>query len=444
MMRPKLWLIGTVTAAFAFLLFSIFRPDQRPELAVQMAKLPTPSVEAEAPAVLDAFGFSSRAFSVDTRRVVRGETFASLLAEQGIGHDVWTAMNASEAGALRDVILRAGNDWHVYRRAGAAHHAVYEVDSRRYLVFSLDGSATVRLHEHPVQQVERVVTGKIQNSLYATLDELGASGDLAPMLADIFAAQVDFHRLQKGDEVALVFEEERIGDRVVGTGKVLAARLMHSGRTYEAFRFEHDGHAGYYDAEGKSFENGFLKSPLKFSRLTSGFTLRRFHPVQKRWKAHLGTDYAAPSGTPILAVGDGVVSRASYTRGNGNYVKIRHDRTYETQYLHMSRFAKGIRPGTRVQKGEVIGYVGSTGLATGPHVCFRFWKNGVQVDHRKELGPEMPPIDKSLLPAFAAQRDRLLPRLERDGMLESVQQSIFNFDAVAAPSQRGFTLNLVR
>ncbi len=430
-MQSRLWLIGTLAAAFALVLIAVFRADQRPELGVQMALLPLPE-KAEAPATLDAFGFSSRAFTVETKKVASGQTFAALLAEQGVGAEVWAAMSETDGGVLGSVMLRAGNTWHVYRRDGQPHHAIYEVDSRQYLVFPLDGTATVRLHAHPVQQVERVVNGTIRNSLYATLDDLGASGDLATHLAGIFAAQVDFHRLQKGDEIALVFEEERIGERVVGTGRVLAARLKHGGRDYEAFRFEHDGRVGYYDAEGKSFENGFLKSPLKFSRLTSGFTLRRFHPVQKRWKAHLGTDYAAPSGTPILAVGDGVVSAASFTRGNGNYVKIRHDRTYETQYLHMSRFAKGIRAGARVQKGDVIGYVGSTGLATGPHVCFRFWKNGVQVDHRKELGPEMPPIDKKLMPAFAAQRDRLLPRMEGEGLLEPVRASLFNFDAVAA------------
>lgn len=398
---------------------------------MQVAVLPMPTVK-EAPAVLDEFGFSSRAFEVETRRVARGETYAGLLVEAGMTPEERIVLEQADESVLREVVLRAGNEWHVYHKDGVPHHVIYEVDDRRYVVFTLGNTPQARLHEHPVQYVERMVSGTINNSLYATLDDVGASGDLAPALASIFGAQVDFYRLQKGDEVALVFEEERIAGRAVGAGKVIAARLVHEGRTFEAFRFEHDGKSGYYDAEGKSLENGFLKSPLKFSRMTSGFTLRRFHPVQKRWKAHLGTDYAAPTGTPILAVGDGVVTQASYTRGNGNYVKIRHDRTYETQYLHMSRFAKGIRPGTRVQKGDVIGHVGSTGLATGPHVCFRFWKNGVQVDHRKELGPEMPPIEAPLMPAFEQQRDRLAAQLEPESILEPVQRSIFTFDAFAA------------
>lgn len=434
MKRPNLWYLGASTAVFSLLLFAVFRPDRNPELAIQVATLPARApAEVEAPAVLDAFGFSNRAYEVTTHRIERGDTYAGLLLDAGLSPEARLALEQEEGSVLRNVVLRAGNDWHVYQKNGVPSHVIYEVDPRQYVVISLGDAPQAKLHAHPVQYVERKVTGTINNSLYATLDAAGASGDLAPALASIFGAQVDFYRLQKGDELALVFEEERIGDRAVGAGTVIAARLIHEGRTYEAYRFEHNGKAGYYDAEGKSLENGFLKSPLKFSRMTSGFTMRRFHPVQKRWKAHLGTDYAAPTGTPILAVGDGVVTQASFNRGNGNFVKIRHDRTYETQYLHMSRFAKGVRPGTRVQKGDVIGYVGSTGLATGPHVCFRFWKNGVQVDHRKELGPEMPPIDADLLPVFAQQRDRIAAQLAPKSILEPVRRSLFTFDAAASP-----------
>ncbi len=424
---------AALIAGTAFLLFVIFRPDTRPELTVQLATAPLPTFEA-APATLDGFGFSSRAFEVETTSIARGDTYAGLFAAMGMDAGMWKQIEDNSAGVLGEMVLRAGNVWHVYRTDGVAHHAVYEVDVRRYVVFSLGDSPQARMHEHPVTRAERTVTGTINNSLYATLDAAGASSSLAPELAAIFGAQIDFYRLQKGDKLAVVFEEERIGERVVGAGKILAARLVHAGQSFEAFRFEQDGLAGYYDAKGKNVENGFLKSPLKFSRMTSGFTMRRFHPVQKRWKAHLGTDYAAPTGTPILAVGNGVVSQASRNRGNGNFVKIRHDRTYETQYLHMSRFAKGIRPGGRVQKGDVIGYVGATGLATGPHVCFRFWKNGVQVDHRRELGPEMPPVMAENRAAFQAEQARLESQLTPASILAPVRAPLFNINAVAAPA----------
>jgi murein DD-endopeptidase MepM/ murein hydrolase activator NlpD len=165
---------------------------------------------------------------------------------------------------------------------------------------------------------------------------------------------------------------------------------------------------GYFDPEGRPMKKAFLKSPVAYSRISSRYNPRRFHPIQKRVKPHLGTDYAAPRGTPIRAVADGTVTKASYTRGNGVYVKIRHDRTYETQYLHMTRYAKGIAPGVRVSQGQTIGYVGSTGLATGPHVCFRFWKNGRQVNHLRENLPPPEPMAKEELPDYFAARDRIL------------------------------------
>jgi len=159
-------------------------------------------------------------------------------------------------------------------------------------------------------------------------------------------------------------------------------------------------------------KKNFLKSPVKYSRISSGFNMNRFHPVLKRRKAHLGTDYAAPYGTPILAVANGVVTKASRTRGNGNYVKIKHDKTYQTQYLHMQKFAKGVDVGVHVKQGQVIGYVGSTGLATGPHVCFRFWKNGRQVNHLKEDLPPPDPMPEKDIPAFEIVRDKVAKQLD--------------------------------
>jgi len=176
-------------------------------------------------------------------------------------------------------------------------------------------------------------------------------------------------------------------------------------KLYLAFGYDVEGKREYYDEEANSLRKAFLKSPLKFSRLSSRFTMRRFHPVQKRWKAHLGTDYAAPRGTPILATSDGVVIKSAYGRGNGNYVKLRHNSVYETQYLHMSK--RNAKVGKQVRQGDVIGYVGSTGLATGPHVCYRFWKNGKQVDHLREDFPSAEPISPEIKAAFELKRDSL-------------------------------------
>ena len=184
---------------------------------------------------------------------------------------------------------------------------------------------------------------------------------------------------------------------------------MSGADTLEGYLFDPDGNEQLFNPKGQSLKKAFLKAPLKYSRITSGFKRRRFHPVQKRWKSHKGTDYAAPRGTPIMSVGDGVVEKASYTGGNGKYVKIRHNGTYSTQYLHMSKIL--VNKGQRVSQGETIGLVGSTGLATGPHVCFRFWKNGEQVDHRREEFPSADPVPDSLMTSFLSQMDGLRSRM---------------------------------
>jgi murein DD-endopeptidase MepM/ murein hydrolase activator NlpD len=180
-----------------------------------------------------------------------------------------------------------------------------------------------------------------------------------------------------------------------------------------AFGFDQGEGWDYFDEGKESLRKAFLKSPLKFGRLSSGYSYRRFHPVQKRYKAHLGTDYAAPKGTPIMATGDGVIVEAQYKKYNGRYVKIRHNGTYSTQYLHMSKIESGIKPGVRVKQGQTIGYVGSTGLATGPHVCYRFWKNGSQVNHRREEVPPAEPLKPEYYDEFQMYIDSIRPEIDK-------------------------------
>ena len=194
----------------------------------------------------------------------------------------------------------------------------------------------------------------------------------------------------------------------------MSSTFTHFDKPIKAYYFEGENEKGFFDEKGNNLKKAFLKAPVKYSRISSGFSRRRFHPVQKRYKAHLGTDYAAPTGTPIYAVGDGVITEARFKRNNGNYVKMRHNSVYSTQYLHMSKIKTGIRPGVRVSQGDVIGYVGSTGLATGPHVCFRFWKNGKQVNHRREELPPSEPITDDSRPEFntvMAQTDSVIASL---------------------------------
>jgi murein DD-endopeptidase MepM/ murein hydrolase activator NlpD len=235
-------------------------------------------------------------------------------------------------------------------------------------------------------------------------------------MEDALQWSVDFHHLQKGDKFKLVYEQNMIEGQDVGVEQVYAAYYKNLDNEHFAVYYEHPdvNKKGYYDLEGRPMNKGFLKAPVKYSRISSGYNPNRFHPILKRRKPHYGTDYAAPYGTPIYAVGNGVVTKASRTRGNGNFVKIKHNDTYQTQYLHMQKFAKGITPGAQVKQGQVIGYVGSTGLATGPHVCFRFWKNGKQVNHLKLNFPPPKSLPVEDLPGFYEIRDDYLAQLGLD------------------------------
>ncbi|HZI25990.1 MAG TPA: peptidoglycan DD-metalloendopeptidase family protein, partial [Chryseolinea sp.] len=198
----------------------------------------------------------------------------------------------------------------------------------------------------------------------------------------------------------------------VGIKQINGIYFEHFSHPYYAFPFDQGEGLDYFDEEGKSLRKALLKYPIEFTRISSRYTMKRFHPVQKRWKAHLGTDFAAPKVTPIRAVGDGLVEEAQYRSNNGNYVKIRHNGTYTTQYLHMSGIASGVRAGTRVRQGQTIGYVGSTGLATGNHLCYRFWKNGVQVDALKAELPPSQPVKKEYLESFESVKTELTKKLE--------------------------------
>ena len=294
-----------------------------------------------------------------------------------------------------------------------ARYLIYEQNSINYVVFDLGELPKATRGAKEVVIKEKQVFGSISSSLYETLLENNAHAELAEKLSEIYAWSIDFYRIQKGDYFSVIYEEQYVEGKPIGVGRIKSANFNHRHTDFYAFNFEQDGTTDFYDENGNSLRKAFLKAPLKFSRISSRFTLRRFHPVQKRYKAHLGTDYAAPTGTPIMAVGDGVVKEAKYKKYNGNYVKIKHNGTYTTQYLHMSKIAAGMRPGKMVRQGDIIGYVGSTGLATGPHVCYRFWKNGKQVDPLKEKFPASKPIKVANKAIFEEIINEMKPQLAR-------------------------------
>lgn len=295
---------------------------------------------------------------------------------------------------------------------------VYEPNPIEYVVLKFGDSLSVDLCKRDVVTVEKSISGTIKSNLSETIESLGISHELTNKFVDIFAWQVDFQRLQKGDKFKIIYEENQVEGVPVGISKITGVYFEHFNTPYYAFPFDQGNGIDFFDEEGKSMRKALLKYPIEFTRISSRYSGRRFHPVRKVYRAHLGTDFAAPTGTPIRSVGDGTVEEAQYKSNNGNYVKVKHNSTYTTQYLHMSGIAQGVRAGTRVRQGQIIGYVGSTGLATGPHLCYRFWKNGVQVDALRVELPASEPIKKEFVSSFDEVKKELTSRLNAIPVVE--------------------------
>jgi murein DD-endopeptidase MepM/ murein hydrolase activator NlpD len=332
------------------------------------------------------FGMNLAEFKVMDHVVQQNEFFGDILSQYNVTAQAIDFLARESKSIFNLNKIKAGQKCTVLCEKNDSaiipKKLIYEESKVDYVVFNLDDSLYIYRGQNKVERKHQELSGVINSSLYETLEQNHMNPGLAIRMAEIFAWTVDFYKIQKGDKFKVIYDEDFVNGQSVGVGAISACVFNSSGKDYYAFYYEKDNaHEGdYYDENGNSMKKQFLKSPVKFSRVSSHYSLNRFHPVTKEWKAHLGTDYAAPYGTPILATADGVIEDACFKVYNGNYVKIRHNGQYKTQYLHMSKIAKGVHPGTRVKQGEVIGYVGSTGLATGPHVCYRFWKDGQQVD----------------------------------------------------------------
>ena len=343
------------------------------------------------------------------------QTLTDILLPHEVSPSVITQI-AEKARSIFPVrSFKTGDEYYIYAKwdtVETLRYFVYVRNAIDFVVFDLTDSVNIYHGQKNVVLKERTASGVIQSSLWETLQSKKIDPEVALKLSEIYAWQIDFFRIQPDDSFKVVYEEEYVEGKSIGVGKILAANFYHNQENFYAFRFEKDDEVNYYDDKGQSLRKAFLKAPLKFSRISSRYSLKRFHPILGRVKAHLGTDYAAPAGTPIMSVGDGVVLEAQYKKYNGNYVKIKHNSTYTTQYLHMSKIAKGIKRGVHVKQGQVIGFVGSTGLATGPHVCFRFWKNGRQINPLKEKMPRSNPIAKQYKTEFEIVKDSLMNKLQ--------------------------------
>lgn len=359
-----------------------------------------------------------------------GDTLDALIQSAGVSRQEAVALVGTlsnhvnprriRAGELVRVEYGAEND---LRSIGLSIGSEGRLDAVR-----AEGGFDVQFTPAVVTTQEVRVAGHIETSFYDALQQTGESPALAAQLVEAFAWDVDFFRLKKGDWFSLIAEKKYSDGTFTGYAPIVAARFHHNGQTYEAFRFtDGNGNTGYYSPSGAPLRKQFLRSPLKFSRITSGYTNRRFHPVLKVFRAHPGIDYGAPVGTPVMVTADGVVASAGFGRGEGNMVRVRHANGMETYYLHLSRFAKGVRAGTRVQQGQIIGYVGKTGLATGAHLDYRMKQKGNWVNPLRIKAAPADPLTGTALAAFKEQAERVRPQLP------SPQPATASADSVRTP-----------
>ncbi len=353
---------------------------------------------------------------IDTFKIIRG----NIKQGQTIGEIFYS--NHIDYPEINKIVKKSKNIFDVRRvTAGNKYIAlclndsidklkylIYEKDPINYIVFDLLNGVHVYSGKKEIVIKRKRAKSEIKSSLSLTMEAKKLSPRLTHELSTIYAWTIDFFKIQEGDAFNIYYEDRYVDGKYIGIGKILASEFKHKNKKYYAFYYkENENFSDYYDENGKTLRKAFLMAPVDYKRISSRYSTNRKHPVTGRWKGHFGTDYAAEKGTPIWSTADGKVIKASYTKNNGNYVKIKHNNTYTTQYLHMSKIKPGIKKGVYVKQGDIIGYVGSTGLATGPHVCYRFWKNGKQVDPFKQKLPPGDPIKKQNYNDFVVIKDSL-------------------------------------
>jgi len=367
-------------------------------------------------AIIEQYGYILNDFEVVRDTIRKGDTFGDILFANGVPQDkiMEVATKFRDSFDVRKIIV--GKPYVLLKSKDSinnTHVFIYETNQIDYAVVDFRDTLSIYNSQKPVRYEEREASGVITSSLSATMEEQNLSPYMTDQLANIYAWTINFFKLQPGDRFKVVYTEKFIDDTIpAGLKEIKAAYFEHNGKPLYAFKFNTDASGkvfGYYDELANNLKRAFLKAPVKFSRISSRYNLnRRIKYYGFKLRPHRGTDFAAPVGTPILATADGVVTKSERRGGNGNYVKIRHNGTYETQYLHMK--ARNVKVGQHVSQGDVIGWIGMTGNTSGPHVCYRFWKHGKEVDPFKDDTPFSQPLPKDLHEQYFAN---LLPLKEK-------------------------------
>jgi len=386
------------------------------------------------------YGYILDDFTVQRDTVKSGDSFGKILFDNKVDYPTIQTISDSTKDVFDTRRIQVGKPYVLLKAKDtteAAQVFIYEKNKEDYVVIDFKETPRAEQKSHPVTYIEKEVSGAISDNPSSTFEKLGVSVLVAYKMADIYAWTVDFYKIDEGDTFKVIYEEKYVNDTVyAGIGKIKATYFKHRGKEISAYRFENDSLPGgfdYYEEDGNNLRRAFLKGPLKFNRISSRYNLkRRIKYYGYKVRPHKGTDYAGPIGTPILATADGTVTKSERRGGNGNYVKIRHNGTYETQYLHMQkRIAK---VGQFVRQGEVIGTIGMTGNTGGPHVCYRFWKNGKQVDPYKQDLPASEPLEAALMPVFDSVMQPLKRQLENIPLPEPEEEIEEIVDAELMPT----------
>lgn len=407
----KLAAIAVAVAALMYIIF--FLPGGKSEENGSNTTASADSTVIAAPVM--KYGLPIENYIVKNDTLQPRETLADILYRLG-----FTAQQIYNLAQCPDSIfdvrrMRPGQPYALLcdkDSAATPRYFIYEESPKSYITFDLGDNYRATRCTKPVEWRESEVAGRVNSSLWVAMEESGASPQLAVLMSHIFGWSIDFFGIQKGDEFRLIYSQEHVEEKPLNNYRILAASFATADTIVYAIPFVQDGEELFYNNNGNSLEGAFLKAPLDFYRITSKFTNSRFHPVLKRYRAHHGVDYAAPTGTPVYAIGSGkVIAKGYQAGGGGNYVKIRHNSTYTTTYMHLSRFAKGLKVGDTVKQKEVIGYVGSTGLSTGPHLDFRVYENGKPINPLTIKSQPKKPISQENKEAFTVVCDSLVKRL---------------------------------
>ena len=363
------------------------------------------------------FGINADNYTLERKKVESGESWSKILGSYGIGTKKLVRLDQLTRDICPLRTIRAGAHYTTFTRQDSTSvtldHLVYEKNIIDYVVFSFVGdSVAVREGQREVEIRRKKSSATISSSLWGAIMESKLPYSLASEMEDIYQWTVDFFGIQQGDSFTVIYDEKFIDTLSVGVGRVWGAKFTHRGKDIYAIPFEQGGKLQYWEEDGGSLRKQLLKAPLKFTRISSKFSNARLHPVLKKYRPHHGVDYAAPSGTPVRAVADGTITKKSYDKAAGNMLKIKHPGNLTSGYLHLRGFAKGIKVGARVEQGQIIGYVGSTGRSTGPHLDFRLWKGSTAINPLNVPQKPSEPISNENRERFENIRNRIIAELE--------------------------------